>query len=106
MREKITFQEYDGLIPVVIQEKNTGDVLMLGYMNKGALEKTIIEGYVYFWSRKRNKLWMKGKTSGNKLKVKEILLDCDGDALLIQTKIIGNGVCHQGYKSCFKMVQM
>lgn len=89
------------LIPVIIQEEKKSDVLMLGYMNQEALEKTQQEGYVYFWSRKRKRLWMKGEESGNKLKVKKIFKDCDGDALLIQVKLIGTVVCHTGTKSCF-----
>lgn len=89
------------LIPVIIQEEKTGDVLMLGYMNQEALEKTQQEGYVCFWSRKRKRLWMKGEESGNKLKVKKIFKDCDGDTLLIQVKLMGTAVCHKGTRSCF-----
>lgn len=89
------------LIPVIIQEDKTGEVLMLGYMNQEALEKTRQEGYVYFWSRKRKRLWMKGEESGNKLKVKKIFRDCDRDALLIQIELIGKYACHENKKSCF-----
>lgn len=89
------------LIPAIIQEYKTREVLMLGYMNRKALAKTQQEGFVYFWSRKRKKLWMKGEASGNKLKVKKILRDCDGDTLLIQAELIGIAACHTGAKSCF-----
>lgn len=98
---KNTLLKNKSLIPVIIQEEKTDEVLMLGYMNKEALEKTKKEGFVCFWSRKRKRLWMKGETSGNKLRVKKIVTDCDNDALLIRVVIIGNGVCHMGYKSCF-----
>lgn len=91
----------DNLTPVIIQENKTNQVLMLGYMNTGALERTKKTGLVYFWSRKRKKIWLKGETSGNKLKVKKIYTDCDKDTLLIVVKLIGEIVCHDGYKSCF-----
>ncbi len=90
------------LIPAIIQENSTGEILMLGYMNKEALEKTKKESFVYFWSRKRNRLWMKGETSGNKLRVKRILTDCDNDTLMLQVELIGTSVCHMGTKSCFR----
>lgn len=101
MIDSINFQKPNGLIPAIIQDFETGEVLMLGYMNVESFKKTIKEGYVYFWSRKRKKLWLKGETSGNKLKVKEIKTDCDKDALVIQVEAISNNVCHKGYKSCF-----
>lgn len=90
------------LIPAIIQESSSGEILMLGYMNKEAFEKTKEEGFVYFWSRKRNKLWMKGETSGNKLRVKKILTDCDQDCLLIKVELVGENVCHKGFRSCFR----
>jgi len=74
---------------------------MLGYMNEAALIKTKETGWVYFWSRSRQKLWMKGKQSGNKLRVLEIYSDCDNDSLLIKAELIGNNVCHTGNKVCF-----
>lgn len=89
------------LTPVIIQEDNTYKVLMLGYMNTEALKRTKKTGLVYFWSRKRKKIWLKGETSGNKLKVKKMFTDCDKDTLLIVVKLIGKIVCHDGYKSCF-----
>lgn len=89
------------LIPTIIQDYKTGEVYMLGYSNKESLRKTREIGYVFFWSRKRNKLWMKGEESGNKLKVKTIFLDCDQDTLLIHVQFMGINVCHTGNKSCF-----
>ncbi len=98
---KINFKKGSGLTPVIIQDYQTGEVLMLGYMNNKALAKTIKNGYVYFWSRKRKKIWMKGEQSGNRLKVKKFFLDCDKDAILIKTELVGLSVCHTGNKSCF-----
>ncbi len=89
------------LIPTIIQDYKTNDVLMLGYMNKKSLEKTLRNGFVWFWSRSKKRLWMKGETSENKLEVKEIFNDCDKDTLLIKVKVIGNAVCHTGKKTCF-----
>lgn len=91
----------NSLTPAIIQDYKTNDVLMLGYMNNESLEKTIKSGVVWFWSRSKKRLWMKGETSGNKLKVKEIFKDCDNDTLLITVKIMGTAVCHTGTKSCF-----
>lgn len=90
----------DGLIPAIIQEQSTGRVLMMGWMNRESLEKTIETGRTHFWSRSRRKLWVKGETSGHTQTVKEISFDCDGDTLLIQVEQIGVA-CHEGYKSCF-----
>lgn len=98
---KLNFKKGNGLIPAVIQDFKTQEVLMLGYINKEALEKTKDSGWVYFWSRSKNKLWMKGEESGNKLKVKEILQDCDGDTVLIKVELVGTNVCHTGNKTCF-----
>ena len=91
----------DGLIPAVIQDHHNGKVLMLGYMNEDALVKTLESGFVTFYSRSRKKLWMKGESSGHRLKVHEVRIDCDQDALLIQADLSGPGCCHKGYKSCF-----
>lgn len=101
---KINFEKNTGLVPAVIQDNKSGDVLMLGYINKAALQKTKDSGWVYFWSRSKNKLWMKGEQSGNKLKVKEILQDCDGDAVLIKARLVGKNVCHTGNRTCFQEV--
>lgn len=101
MDKKIYFQNSNSLIPIIIQEDKTGEVLMLGYMNYNAFEKTVKTGFVYFWSRSKKRLWMKGELSGNKLQVIKIITDCDNDSLLIKVKLIGDSVCHNGYKSCF-----
>jgi phosphoribosyl-AMP cyclohydrolase len=97
--EKLKFDP-DGLIPAIIQEQGTGRVLMMAWMNRASLEKTIETGKTHFWSRSRRKLWMKGETSGHVQRVKDIAFDCDGDVLLIQVEQTG-AACHEGYKSCF-----
>jgi phosphoribosyl-AMP cyclohydrolase len=91
----------DGLIPAIIQDKHSGKVLMLGYMNQEAYDATLRSGFVTFFSRSRQKLWTKGETSGHKLRVRQVRVDCDRDALLIQADLTGPGCCHLGYKSCF-----
>jgi phosphoribosyl-AMP cyclohydrolase len=91
----------DNLIPAIVQDKGTGDVLMLGYMNDQAFRRTLSTGFVTFYSRSRQKLWTKGETSGHKLRVHEVRVDCDKDALLIQAELAGPGCCHLGYRSCF-----
>ena len=90
----------DGLVPAIIQEQSTGRVLMMAWMNRVSLEKTIETGQTHFWSRSRQKFWRKGETSGHTQTVKHIAFDCDGDTLLIQVDQIGTA-CHEGYKSCF-----
>ncbi|MCZ6898873.1 MAG: phosphoribosyl-AMP cyclohydrolase, partial [Bacteroidetes bacterium] len=90
----------DGLLPAIIQDAGTQKVLMLGYMNKESLDKTIAEGRVTFYSRSKNRLWTKGETSGNFLEVQEILEDCDHDTILIEVKPSGP-VCHTGADTCF-----
>ena len=97
---KIDFDKGGGLVPVIIQDVETLQTLMLGYMNREAFEKTIADGKVTFFSRSKNRLWTKGETSGNFLYVKEILTDCDKDAILIKAKPAGP-TCHQGTDSCF-----
>ena len=92
------------LLPAIIQDYKSGEIYMLGFMNQEALDKTRISKWVWFWSRNRKKLWLKGEESGNKLKVKEIFIDCDKDALLIKVRLIGKNVCHTGNKTCFKEV--
>jgi phosphoribosyl-AMP cyclohydrolase len=89
------------LIPTIIQDYKTNVVYMLGYSNEQSLKKTKKTGYVWFWSRSRNKLWMKGEQSGNKLEVKEIFTDCDNDSILIKVQLIGKNVCHTGNIDCF-----
>ena len=97
---ELKFQE-DGLIPAIVQDRHSGKVLMLGYMNGEAYDQTLASGFVCFYSRSRRKLWTKGETSGHRLVVREIRVDCDRDALLIQADLAGPGCCHMGYRSCF-----
>jgi phosphoribosyl-AMP cyclohydrolase len=90
----------DGLIPAIVQEQSTGRVLMMAWMNRTSLEKTIETGRTHFWSRSRQQFWMKGESSGHTQQVKDIAFDCDADVLLLQVAQIG-AACHEGYKSCF-----
>ena len=99
---QIDFEKMDGLAPAIVQDDATGEVLMVGFMNPEALAKTIDSGYVTFYSRTRQKLWTKGETSGNRLRIVAALTDCDRDTLLLRVKVEGDGVvCHTGSKSCF-----
>ncbi len=96
------FSKLDGLIPAVVQDHQNGDVLMVGFMNPEAWDITLKTGYVTFFSRTRNKLWTKGETSGNRLAVSDILIDCDEDTVLVKAECLGNAVvCHTGERSCF-----
>ena len=96
------YSKLDGLIPAVIQDVTSSEVLMVGFMNEQALAETRRSGYATFFSRTRNKLWMKGETSGNKLEVLEMLTDCDDDTVLLKVKRLGDGnVCHTGERTCF-----
>ncbi len=99
---KIDFAKMDGLVPGMVQDAKTGEILMLGFLNEVSYAKTLETGYVTFWSRTRQKLWMKGETSGNRLRVIEASTDCDSDALLFKVEVEGDGlVCHEGTVSCF-----
>ena len=99
---EMDFQKMAGLVPTVIQDNSSGEILMLGFVNHDAWEKTVASGYVTFYSRARNELWTKGETSGNRLKVISASTDCDRDSLLIQVVVEGAGVvCHEGTRSCF-----
>lgn len=98
---KIAFEKYNGLVPAIVQDHDSGDVLMLGFMNEEALEETQRTRQAVFFSRSRNKLWRKGESSGHVLKVLELRVDCDSDTLLLRVRPIGPGVCHEGYRSCF-----
>jgi phosphoribosyl-AMP cyclohydrolase len=102
------FAKLDGLIPAVVQDETSNEVLMVGFMNDEAWKLTQQTGYVTFFSRTRNTLWMKGETSGNRLAVRQVWLDCDDDTVLIKVKREGDGnVCHTGERSCFfKEVRM
>lgn len=97
----IDFQRGSGLVPAVIQDERSGEVLMLGFMNAESLGETQRSREVVFFSRSRNRLWKKGESSGHVLRVREILVDCDADALLVRVEAVGPGVCHEGYRSCF-----
>ena len=96
------FSKLDGLIPAVIQDEGTNEVLMVGFMNDEALARTRETGFATFFSRTRGKLWTKGETSGNRLQVSRILVDCDDDTVLLKVKRLGKGnVCHTGERTCF-----
>jgi phosphoribosyl-AMP cyclohydrolase len=96
------YTKLNGLIPAVIQDSASGEVLMVGFMNQQALDRTVETGFATFFSRTRNTLWMKGETSGNRLKVDRILVDCDEDSLVVQVTRLGDGnVCHTGTRTCF-----
>jgi phosphoribosyl-ATP pyrophosphohydrolase/phosphoribosyl-AMP cyclohydrolase len=98
----IDFDKMDGLVPGIVQDARTGEVLMLGFLNAVSYAKTLETGFVTFWSRTRLKLWMKGETSGNRLRVVSAATDCDNDALLFRVVVEGDGlVCHEGTVSCF-----
>lgn len=98
---ELDYSKLDGLIPAVIQDAASGHVLMVGFMNAESFRKTVETGFATFYSRSRNKLWMKGESSGHRLVVKEIRTDCDLDTVLIRVEAQGPGVCHEGYQSCF-----
>ena len=96
------YTKLDGLIPAVIQDDASNEVLMVGFMNEEALDRTVETGFATFFSRTRGKLWTKGETSGNRLRVERILVDCDDDTVLVRVTRLGDGnVCHTGDRSCF-----
>jgi phosphoribosyl-AMP cyclohydrolase len=95
------FDKGGGLVPVIVQDSETGDVLMLAYMNRDAWLKTLETGKATYWSRSRNKLWVKGETSGHVQIVKDVLIDCDDDTILLKVNQTGGAACHTGYASCF-----
>lgn len=97
----LDFEKSGGLITAVIQDHSSGRVLMVGFMNEEAFRKTVESGFATFWSRSRKKLWLKGESSGHRLRVKDIATDCDCDAVLVKVEPMGPGVCHEGYESCF-----
>lgn len=99
--KKLNFEKMNGLVPVVVQDIQSGDVLMLAFMNQAAWEKTLETGKACYFSRTRNKLWLKGEQSGNFQNVKEIYIDCDDDTVLLKVEQVGEAACHTGYKSCF-----
>ena len=101
MEMKLNFEKGQGLLPAIAQDWQTGQVLMLAYMNREAWDQTLATRKAHYWSRSRNELWLKGGTSGHVQMVKEIFIDCDGDTILLKVEQLGGGACHTGYKSCF-----
>ena len=102
----MNFTKLEGLVPAVIQDAESGEVLMVGFMNDAALARTRETGLATFYSRSRQTLWTKGETSGNRLAVQQILVDCDDDTVLVKVKRLGDGnVCHTGARSCFREFQ-
>ena len=95
------FTKLDGLVPAVVQDAESGEVLMLAFMNEEAFQKTLATGRMHYFSRSRNKLWMKGETSGHVQEVKEVLIDCDEDTALFKIHQVGGAACHTGFNSCF-----
>jgi phosphoribosyl-AMP cyclohydrolase len=98
---EIAYGKAGGLVPAIVQDDRSGEVLMLGFMNQEALAETRRTREVVFFSRSRNRLWKKGESSGHVLKVRDVRVDCDADALLVRVEPVGPGVCHEGYRSCF-----
>jgi phosphoribosyl-AMP cyclohydrolase len=98
---EIDFEKGDGLVPVIVQDYRSRDVLMVAYMNEEAWNKTVKTGKAHFYSRSRQGLWFKGEESGHVQVVKNILIDCDNDTVLLQVRQIGGAACHEGYRSCF-----
>jgi phosphoribosyl-AMP cyclohydrolase len=99
---KLDFAKMDGLLPAIVQDAESGQVLMVGFLNETSYAKTLETGFVTFWSRTRQKLWMKGETSGNRLRVVSAATDCDQDTILFRVAVEGDGlVCHEGTVSCF-----
>ena len=100
----LDFDKQDGLIPAIAQDYETGEVLMMAYINKESWELTLKTGIAHYWSRSRNKLWKKGESSGNIQEIKEIRVDCDDDTVLLKINQIGDAACHMGFRSCFYRV--
>jgi len=97
----LDFDKQGGLVPVVVQDAADGAVLMLAYMNREAFDKTVATGLATYWSRSRSKFWVKGESSGNVQRVRDISIDCDSDTVLLQVEQVGGAACHEGYRSCF-----
>ena len=98
---RLDFSKTDGLLPAVVQDHATGEVLMLAYMNEEAWKATLLTGKATYFSRSRQKLWVKGETSGHVQMIKEIRIDCDNDTILLKVDQIGGAACHKGFRSCF-----
>lgn len=97
----LDFKKSDGLVPAIVQDDETGEVLMLAYMNEEAWNKTLASGKAHYWSRSRQKLWLKGGTSGHIQKIQAIYVDCDLDTVVLKVHQVGGAACHEGYPSCF-----
>jgi phosphoribosyl-AMP cyclohydrolase len=97
----IDFDKAGGLLPAIAQDEETGQVLMLAWMNREAFDETVRSGRAVYWSRSRGRLWRKGEESGNVQEVRQILIDCDGDTILLKVRQVGGAACHEGYASCF-----
>ena len=91
----------DGLLPAIVQEYESGDILMLAYINRESWERTLKTGKAHFWSRSRKKIWLKGETSGHVQIIHDILIDCDNDTVVFKVEQVGGAACHTGYRSCF-----
>jgi phosphoribosyl-AMP cyclohydrolase len=98
---ELDFDKMDGLVPAIVQDYRSGEVLMQAFMNREAWQKTLESGIAHYWSRSRRQLWKKGETSGNVQEVREIRVDCDRDCVLIKVHQVGEAACHTGYRSCF-----
>ncbi len=101
LMDLLDFDKGDGLLPAIVQDHDSGEVLMLAYMNREAWEKTIETGEAHFWSRSRQELWHKGGTSGHVQRIKEIRIDCDNDTILLKVEQVRGAACHTGFRSCF-----
>ncbi len=101
---ELNFNKLDGLIPVIAQDFETDEVLMIAFMNRDSWELTLKTGYVHYWSRSKNRLWKKGEVSGNFQEAREIRIDCDNDSVLIKVHQIGGAACHTGFRSCFHRI--
>ena len=100
-KDMLDFKKSGGLVPAIVQDDKTGEVLMLAYMNEEAWNKTLASGKAHYWSRSRQKLWLKGGTSGHIQEVQTIYVDCDLDTVVLKVHQIGGAACHEGYASCF-----
>jgi phosphoribosyl-AMP cyclohydrolase len=98
---ELNFDKLGGVVPVIVQDVQSGQVLMVGFMNEAAVEVSLISGQVTFYSRSRQQLWRKGQRSGHRLALRELRIDCNGDAVLARVELEGPGACHEGYRSCF-----
>lgn len=97
----IDFNKSGGMVPVIIQDQKTGEVLMLAYMNEEAYSLSIKTGLAHYWSRSKNRIWKKGEESGHIQEIKEVRIDCDNDTILMKVHQVGGAACHEGYRSCF-----